>query len=634
MAHTIGTKSITQLSLCVLDMIRAKNSRRPHHYRTLGLLSSLVLFATCITSGSSAAAGAVTTPFLKRSGQTLTYNNQPVTLTGFNLWRANITTSQPNTTRPINATGEMAASMKTMTGNTVRTWFFQQFATTPTSAGYDWSAFDRTIAEAKVNHKVIIATLVDQWNYDGTTFKDENWYNSGYKNNVLPLQRVTYRQYVADIVAHYKDEPTIAAWELANEPEDFTDASESTCSSTAPQAMVSWANDVAGLIKSIDQNHLVSFGGVGTGTCGTNEGDYQKVMSSSAIDLCTLHDYYGASNPSAYEQWNGLNTRVTQCGALNKPIIIEESGIDASNADRANDIDTRARAQLAQKGVVGYLVWQYDQDPSQASDNYAVGPTDPVLSVVDKLAPVLPQGPLPYIHNPTESVAWSLKFDDEFDNTNTINTKDWSTGWFGSGLTQAINTDDPYCFNSANTTISNGNAHLAFKRQTATCGGQLQRYTGAILSTQGKHEFTYGYFEASLNIPFDAQKNPYNWMTFWLNGANWPNDGEIDITEQNEGLISFNSHYGDGTASTAAYQNGPTYLAGKYEGSHTYGVDWEPTYMKFYYDGYLVGTYTEHITSSPMYILLTYATSKSGLGTSFSVPRTVDVGHVRVWQRN
>lgn len=324
-------------------------------------------------------------PFLSRNGQALLLGTQPVKLTGFNLWRANITTNQPNTTRPINATGEMATSVATMTGNTMRTWFFQQFATTPTSSGYDWSAFDRTIAAAKANHKLIIATLIDQWSYDGTTFKDETWYSGGYKNSVLPLQRVTYRQYVADIVAHYKDEPTIATWELANEPEDFVDSTETTCSTNAGTIMSAWATDVSDLIKSIDQNHLVSLGGVGTGACGTNVNDYQTVMSAPSLDLCTFHDYYGASNPTAYEQWNGLNTRITQCGALNKPIIIEESGIDQADANRASEIDTRARAQLAMQGVAGYLVWQYDQDTAQSSDKYAVGPTDPVLPIIAAL---------------------------------------------------------------------------------------------------------------------------------------------------------------------------------------------------------------------------------------------------------
>lgn len=270
----------------------------------------------------------------------------------------------------------------------------------------------------------------------------------------------------------------------------------------------------------------------------------------------------------------------------------------------------------------------------------SVGTTTPSTPAPADTAPTTPTTPttpapapvVPLVNNPTVSPsAWSMKFNDEFSGTS-INTADWNTGWFGTGLTPAVNSGDPYCFDTANNTVSGGYLEQQFLEKSVTCNGNSRQYTGSMMNTMGKHEFTYGYFETRMQIPTDANAKPYNWMTFWLNGANWPDDGEIDVTEQANGTILFNSHYGDGTG--AAYQNGPVDVTGDYSRWHTYGVDWEPTYIKYYYDGNLIGTFTQHITTAPMYLLLTYGAGANEVGTPYlSAGQTVNVDYVRVWQQ-
>jgi beta-glucanase (GH16 family) len=57
-------------------------------------------------------------------------------------------------------------------------------------------------------------------------------------------------------------------------------------------------------------------------------------------------------------------------------------------------------------------------------------------------------------------------------------------------------------------------------------------YTSSRMTTQGKHEFTYGRIEARLAVP----KGKGLWPAFWMIGSNigsvgWPKCGEIDIME-------------------------------------------------------------------------------------------------------
>ena len=66
-------------------------------------------------------------------------------------------------------------------------------------------------------------------------------------------------------------------------------------------------------------------------------------------------------------------------------------------------------------------------------------------------------------------------------------------------------------------------------------------------------------------------------------------------------------------------------------GWHTFGADWEPGSVTYYYDGAAVGTITSGITSSPMYVILNLGTDHSNSGP-LQAPATMRVDYVRVWQ--
>ena len=73
------------------------------------------------------------------------------------------------------------------------------------------------------------------------------------------------------------------------------------------------------MVKSIDANHLVSLGTIGSGQCGADGPRYQAVHAIPTIDLCEYHDYGAPDVGVPGDEFNGLQLRIDQCDALNKP---------------------------------------------------------------------------------------------------------------------------------------------------------------------------------------------------------------------------------------------------------------------------------------------------------------------------
>jgi mannan endo-1,4-beta-mannosidase len=335
------------------------------------------------------APGATATPptnasgYVVRCGIGLCLDGRAYRFTGLNIYNAN---SRDNCWYPLGYNNGALDSALTAVGpdqEAFRAWFYQDLAV---SGGVrDWAAFDHTIAVAKAHGVRIIATLADQWGScdsgaGGSVFKGDGWYTSDYRSMVSPGSTETYRDWVAEIVLRYKNEPTILAWQLMNEAEIRHDIATS-CTANGGSILRTWASDVSDLVKTIDPNHLVSLGTLGGGQCGTQDGDYQYVHDLPTIDLCEYHDYLGAAMPG--DQWNGLARRIAQCAVLGKPIFIGESGQkDMSLADRAALFGTKFSTQFG-SGVVGELVWalRVDSQGGSSTTNYDMGPSDPTVAL-------------------------------------------------------------------------------------------------------------------------------------------------------------------------------------------------------------------------------------------------------------
>jgi beta-glucanase (GH16 family) len=222
---------------------------------------------------------------------------------------------------------------------------------------------------------------------------------------------------------------------------------------------------------------------------------------------------------------------------------------------------------------------------------------------------------------------WALKFDAEFNGTS-LDTTQWSTGWYGSGITSPANGSENNCDDPAQVSEGGGVLSLSLVQQSENCGGQ-QDYAGSLVSTMGNFSFTYGFIEARVWLPGLPGNPGYvaNWPSVWADGQNWPQDGEIDLAEGLHGGVCAHFHGPDNPGGIAA-GGGTGCAGGNYADSwHTFAADWEPGSITYYYDGTDIGSVTSGVTSAPMFLVLNNAA-----GGTLSTPATMKVAYVRVWQ--
>ena len=217
--------------------------------------------------------------------------------------------------------------------------------------------------------------------------------------------------------------------------------------------------------------------------------------------------------------------------------------------------------------------------------------------------------------------SWKTVFSDDFSGS-ALNTAKWSTGWLAPGITKPVNSEEMDCYDPAQVGVSGGTLELTAIQKTETCGS-TEPYASGLITSNGKFEFTYGAVEARIYTPAAPDGSIANWPAFWSDGQSWPADGENDVMEGLGGDACFHFHSPSGRPGGCA--------SGEYDytGWHTYGADWEPGSVTYYYDGVRVGQITLGITSAPQYLILDNAV---GGGGTTVVPSTMMVDYVRVWQ--
>ncbi len=224
-----------------------------------------------------------------------------------------------------------------------------------------------------------------------------------------------------------------------------------------------------------------------------------------------------------------------------------------------------------------------------------------------------------------DSGSWKLKFDDEFKGASVDQGK-WNLNWFGAtnaSSTAPVNpSSEIECYSPKQSAVGGGALKItAAKRH---CAGY--KYASGLLNTNGHFHFTYGFLEARIDLPGNRLGGVANWPAFWADGQNWPVTGENDVMEGIGGSVYWHFHWGT-AADPQQVGEGP---AGNYSGWHTFGADWEPGSITYYYDGVNIGRVRANVTSAPMYLSLDYGLTKKW--GKVQVPSTMSVDYVRVWQ--
>jgi len=316
------------------------------------------------------------TNFVSHSGTQLVVAGRPFRATGYNFhWIGDDSCPGPSAAETEAAFAAIAATSK---GAVVREAMYQ--------GGDDnlaFTRFDHNVAVAKKYGIRIIPMLANEWTNCEPSSGNKHlpWYQTGYtqRNDGYPL---SYSDYVTKFAKHYANEPTIAWYQLVNEP-DARSASGSCDEPSAASALRKFADTNAAAIKAVDGNHMVDLGSISW--CGGQGNNFQFV-NSGKVDLLDIYHDYGAATDRS------VSSHLAAGKALGKPSFVGESGICADVNSAGTCTGTVDSASLAQRsvffqakmkayfdaGASGYLIWNW----GTTSRGWDVAPGDPTENVM------------------------------------------------------------------------------------------------------------------------------------------------------------------------------------------------------------------------------------------------------------
>lgn len=198
-----------------------------------------------------------------------------------------------------------------------------------------------------------------------------------------------------------------------------------------------------------------------------------------------------------------------------------------------------------------------------------------------------------------------------------------------------------------------GRGHLVIKTWSQGAGQDRQHFTGMV-STRGKFEQTFGYWEA--RIDFDTR--PGMWSAFWVMSPQMgkhPGDPEksgieIDVIEHRvfnaqqkniADIAQFAVHW-DGYGASHKNKGKEVKAPNLQRGFHIFALEWTPTELIFYVDGKERWRFNEAASHRPQYVILSSEVKdkgwagdvpKRGYGDKATSKTRMVVDYVRVYAK-
>ncbi|KAE8699654.1 Mannan endo-1,4-beta-mannosidase 1 [Hibiscus syriacus] len=303
------------------------------------------------------AAATVGNGFVQTTGTKFVVNGEPFYLNGFNAYWLTMFASDPSSRSKVTDVFREASKYGM---NVARTWGFNDGDYNPlqTSPGsYNEDAFkglDFVVAEANKYGIHLIMSLANNFKDYGGKDKYVQWAKQRGRNLTNEDDFFTdsvvkqyYKDHVKAVLTRintitgvaYKDDPSIFAWELMNEPRCPTDPSGAH--------LQSWIKEMATHVKSIDNHHLLEIGLEGfygesipekkqynpnNYPIGT---DFISDNQIAEVDFATIHIYPEQWLPPTnmseeaqrgfVDRW--IESHAVDCNSvLKKPLVIGEFG--------------------------------------------------------------------------------------------------------------------------------------------------------------------------------------------------------------------------------------------------------------------------------------------------------------------
>jgi mannan endo-1,4-beta-mannosidase len=224
---------------------------------------------------------------------------------------------------------------------------------------------DFLVAEAGSRHLRLILAFVDFWAYTGGIQQMRAWYGGQDKNRFFfadPRTREDYRRFVEHVLLRrntitgvvYRDDPTILAWDLANEP-----------NIEPPALMRSWEDDMARFVKLIDPNHLVTSGRANMHVSNTD-------FDVRALDFLTWHGYPSYLGIPADQFDQAILAHCAAGRAPGKPVLLEEFGNSRHDGNQAAIYAKWLNTIEMEPDCAGWVVWRVvsrQDDGAYPADN-------------------------------------------------------------------------------------------------------------------------------------------------------------------------------------------------------------------------------------------------------------------------